>query len=284
MAANTVKVADLAKVQDVDFVNKFNGGIKKLLEVLGVSESIVMAPGTQLKIYKTSGTLVSGAVAEGEDIPLSKYDNKLDRTITVDFEKWRKQTTLEAVAKRGYGQAVTKTDDKMLRDIQKGIRSGIFNFLATGTGTATGSNFQKALANSWGKLSTVFEDDDATPVYFVNPMTIASYLGSAQVTLQTAFGFSYIENFLGLGTVVMASNIAESKVIATAKENINVYHANCSGIDGFDYYSDETGLVGIHHDPTYNNACYETYAVSALTLFPEFLDRIIVGTISGSEG
>lgn len=282
MAENTIKVADLAKVQDIEFVNKFNGGVAKLLEVLGKTESIKMALGTQIKVYKTAGTLQSGTVAEGEEIPLSKYTNELAATYALDFEKWRKQTTMEAVAKRGYEQAVSDTDEKMVRDIQKGIRKNIFDFLATGTGSATGATFQQALAQAWGQVSVKFEDDDATPIFFVNPLDVADYLGTAQVSMQTVFGFSYIKNFLGLGDVVIISNVPEGKVYATAKENINVYSADCAEIEGFAFYGDETGLIGVHHDTEYKNTTLETVAVSAIKVFPEYLDRIIVSTITAA--
>ena len=52
--------------------------------------------------------------------------------------KWRKSTTAEAILKGGYDQAVGATTDKMVRDVQKTIRTDLFTFLATGTGTATG--------------------------------------------------------------------------------------------------------------------------------------------------
>jgi hypothetical protein len=279
MATETITVAKLARVQDVDFVNRFNGGIQRLLALLGVTESIQMAPGTQLKIYKTSGTLKSGAVPEGAEIPLSEYQNPLLKTITVEFDKWRKQTTLEAITKRGYTQAVTQTDNAMIRDIQRGIRQSIFDFLATGLAFATGESFQKTLANAWGALEVSFEDDSASPVYFVNPLDIAEYLGSAAISLQTTFGFSYVENFLGLGTVIIDSKVPKDTVYATARENINVYHADISSAEGFEMYSDEVGLVGINHSAVYNNVTYETVAVSALTIFPEYADRIIIAKI-----
>lgn len=284
MATDTISVEDLAQVQNVEFTLRFAENVSNLLAVLGVSESVPMALGTQLEIYKTSGALKSGTgIAEGEDIPISHYENKLDRTITLDFEKWRKQTTIEAIAKRGYTQAVTKTDNKMVKDIQMGVRNTFYNFLKSGTGTAGGDTFQAALANAWGTLEIKFEDTSATPVYFVNPMDIADYLGKATVSLQSAFGFSYIENFLGLGTVLVDSKVTQGSVIATAQENINVYHVDPGAIPGFDFYSDETGLIGIHHDTRYQNVAYETIAVSAFTLFPEYLDRIVIADITGEE-
>ena len=280
--AGLIGFADLARVQDVEFVNRFNGNINKLMEVLGIVQPITMAPGTQLKIYKTSGTLQTAAVAEGDTIPLSEYKNELAATPAITYGKYRKATSMEAIQSRGYDQAVTATDNKMVRDIQKGIRTSIYAFLATGTGTATGTTFQKALANAWAALDVKFEDDDATPVYFVNPLDIADYLGTAAVTLQTAFGFSYIENFLGLGTVIVASDVPAKSIYATAKENINLYNADLAGLTGFEMYSDETGLIAVAHDAVLKNATLETVAYTGLGLFPEYLDRIVKSTIAAA--
>lgn len=280
MAANTIKVADLAKVQDIEFVRKFNGGIGKLLEVMGKTSTIVLPNGSVLKVYKTTGTLNTDQVGEGEEINLSKYKTELVDTIELEFDKFRKQTTVEAIAKKGYRQAVTETDAKMVLDIQKGIRKDIFTFLATGTGSATGTTFQRALANAWGQLSVAFEDDAATPIYFVNPLDIAAYLGNAAVTMQTAFGFSYIENFLGLGTVVVISDVPQETVYATAKENINVVSCDCGSIEGFDFYGDQTGLIGVAHETTYKNGSLDTVAISGVKLYAECIDRVVKSTIA----
>lgn len=341
--ANLINYSDLAKVQNIDFVNKFGGNIDKLMEVLGVVQPITMAPGTALKIYRTSGTLQNAAagagtweastayaagdrvvvgfdvyevttagtsgstaptwaktgsvsdgstlkwgyvsskfdtnVAEGDTIPLSEYANQLISSPELTIDKYRKATSIEAIQKRGYGQAVTGTDDRMIRDIQKGIRGRLFQFLASGTGTSTGTGFQKALAQAWATLTVKFEDDDASPVYFVNPLDIASYLGAATITLQTAFGFSYIENFIGLGTVIIMSDVPQGKVYATAKENINLYNADLSGLDGFDMYTDETGYIAVAHNTELKNATLETVAYTGIGLFPEYVDRIVIGTI-----
>lgn len=280
--SNIIKVEDLAKVQNVEFVNRFNGGVQKLLDLLGASETITVAPGTAIKVYKTSGALASEQVGEGEDITLSKYENELAATYELSIKKYRKQTTVEAISQRGYEQAVTATDERMVRDIQKSLRGDILSFLATGTGQATGTTFQSCLANAWAKVEIAFEDDSATPVYFVNPLDIADYLGTASVTLQDAFGFSYIENFLGLGTVIVDSKVEQGKVYATAKENINVYSCDCAAIEGFNLYSDESGYIGIGHDTEYRNASLETLALTGMGIFAEYLDRIIVSTIDAA--
>lgn len=283
--AKTVKSADLAKVRDVDFTERFSTGITKLMEMLGVTRKIEKKAGEVLKAYKVTGTLENGTVAEGEVIPLSKYNTTYEAIGTATLKKWRKVTTAEAISEKGYGQAVNDTNNKMLKDIQKGIRSNFVSFLATGTGKATGVGLQAALAQVWGQLQVLFEDTSIEAIYFLNPLDVADYLGSAQISTQTAFGMSYIENFLGMGTVILSSDIPKGKIYGTASENVVLYYIPVTSADmaqAFALTSDATGLIGIHTGPTYDNLSAETVAASGVGLFAEKLDGIVVGTISAA--
>ena len=285
--AKTVKEADLAKVRDVDFTERFSKGIDTLMAMLGVTRKQEKRAGEVLKVYKATGTLESGVVAEGEVIPLSKYQTTYEAVGEAVLNKWRKVTTAEAISSKGYGQAVNDTNDKMLKDIQKGVRTSFVNFLATGTGKAAGVGLQATLAQAWGQLQVLFEDTSVQSVYFMNPLDVADYLGGAQISTQTAFGMSYIENFLGLGTVILASDVPKGKLYATAAENIVLYYIPVTSADmaqAFDLTSDATGLIGIHTGPTYDNLSAETVAASGVGLFAEKLDGIVVGTINPATG
>ena len=281
---NLIKKADLARVREIDFTLMFTGSIKKLTEALGITRKIPKQAGTVLKTYKAVGTLENGVVAEGDTIPLSKYTTKPVTYGELVLRKWRKATTAEAIVERGYDQAVGMTTDRMLKDVQGVIRTDFFTFLGTGTATATGNGLQAALANGWGKLQTLFEDDEVSTVYFVNPMDVSDYLGKAQVTVQTAFGMSYIENFLGLGTVFMNSNVPVGKFYATAKDNIVLYYVPVNGADlgeAFSFTADELGYIGIHEEPDYTNMTASDTVINGMTLFAERLDGVVVGTIAG---
>ena len=285
--AKTVKEADLAKVRDIDFTERFSKGIDTLMAMLGVTRKQEKRAGEVLKVYKATGTLESGVVAEGEVIPLSKYQTTYEAIGEAVLNKWRKVTTAEAISSKGYGQAVNDTNDKMLKDIQKGVRTSFVNFLATGTGKAAGTGLQATLAQAWGQLQVLFEDTSVQSVYFMNPLDVADYLGGAQISTQTAFGMSYIENFLGLGTVILASDVPKGKLYATAAENIVLYYIPVTSADmaqAFDLTSDATGLIGIHTGPTYDNLSAETVAASGVGLFAEKLDGIVVGTINPATG
>lgn len=281
---NTIMAANLARVREIDFVTQFNGSLAKLVEALGVTRKIAVQEGATLKMLKVTGTLASGTVAEGELIPLSKYETTETPVGEVKLNKWRKGTTAEAILKGGYDQAVGATTDKMVKDIQKTIRSSFFTFLATGTGTASGTGLQAALADAWGKLQVLWEDDAVETVYFLNPTDVATYLGTAQVTVQNAFGMSYIENFLGLGRVFLNSSVPAGKFYATAAENVILYHVNVSSsklAQSFDLTSDELGYVGVSEYPDKDTARVMDLAMSGVTFFPERIDGIVVGTIAG---
>ena len=281
---NTIMQADVS-TRVVDFNIQFAGNLNKLIEALGVTRKIAVQEGATLKMLKVTGTLESGNVAEGDLIPLSKYETEDVAVGEVKLNKWRKATTAETILKGGYDQAVGATTDKMVKDIQKTIRGDLFTFMATGTGTATGATLQAALANGWGKLAVLFEDDAVETVYFLNPMDVSDYLGTAQVEMQTLFGMNYIKNFLGLGDVFLNSNVPEGKYYATAKDNIVLYYVNVGAGDiksAFGLTTDETGYIGINEYPDKDTARVIDLVMSGVTFFPERQDGIVVGTIAGA--
>lgn len=285
MAAETnlIKKADLAKAREIEFTYNFSENVRKLMEALGVTRKIAKQAGTVLKAYNATGTLQNGAVAEGDIIPLSKYTTVAVSLGEITLKKWRKATSAEAIVERGYDQAVEMTTDRMLRDVQKAIRADLFTYLGKGTGKASGANFQAVLAQAWGQLQVKYEDDAIQAVYFVNPLDIADYLAEASISTQTAFGMTYVEDFLGLGTVIMNASVPKGKVYATAKENIVLYYIPVNGADlgeAFDFTSDETGYIGIHETPDYTNMTASDTVVNGMVFFAERIDGVVVGTIS----
>ena len=101
--------------------------------------------------------------------------------------------------------------------------------------------------------------------------------------MQTAFGFTYIENFLGLGTAIVSPQVTVKKPIATAKENLRGAYVPMSGdvAQTFNLTADTTGLVGMTHSAKTGNATVDTLLMSCVKFFPEFQDGVFVGTISG---
>ena len=287
--SNLITTNEMRRVREVDFVTQFtHTSLAKLLEVLGVTRKIPMMEGTTMYVYSTSGTLQNGAVDEGDIIPLSQYETTKTPIGEITLKKWRKAVSAEAIKKSGYNASVVDTDAALLRDVQAGIRTDLFSFLngtITGSTAVTGNGLQEALANAWAQLQIKFEDDTAEAVYFVNPLDVAPYLASANITTQTAFGMNYVEDFLGLGTVIMSSRITQGEFVATAKENLIMYYLTMNGdiANAFSLTSDETGYIGIKSG--YQNeerAQIESLVMSGIQVLVEYAAGVIKGEIDDS--
>lgn len=284
---NLIKANEMRKIREVDFVQQFtHGSLAKLIEVLGVTRKIPMMEGTTMYVYATTGTLQSGSVPEGEVIPLSKYERTKTAIGEITLKKWRKAVSAEAIKKSGYTEAVIETDAKLLKDVQAGIRSDFFTLLngtITGSTSVTGVGLQAALAAAWGQLQVKFEDDTAEAVYFVNPLDVAGYLGTANISVQTVFGMNYIQNFLGLGTVILTSRVTQGTFVATAKENLVLYYLTMNGdvANAFSLTADELGYIGIKSG--YQNeerAQIESLVMDGIQFFVEYAAGVVKGTIT----
>lgn len=283
--ANMTKAADLEPAISIDCVSRITGNINELQKVLGITEMESMAAGTTIKVWKMEQTNTPDQVAEGETIALTKITRTLAKTVELVLKKFRRNTSAESIQKVGREVAINQTDEKLLSGIQKGIKKDFFDLLQTGTGTASGANLQATLASAWGALKKFHEDEDATPLYVVSVDDVSDYLGGAQITMQQAFGLSYIENFLGLGDTIVTPNVAKGKVIAVAKENLHGAYIPANSGDvaqTFGLTSDGTGLVGMTHSAITGNATVDTLAMSGVVFYPELLDGVIVGTITGA--
>lgn len=286
---NLIKADQMAKVREVDFVQRFaHNSLKKLMEALGVTRKIPMEEGTTMYYYTTTGTLQSGNVPEGEIIPLSQYQRNKVAIGEITLKKWRKASSAESIKKSGMNEAVNQTDKKLLSDIQKGIRSDFFTHLNSIDGTVVGgTTLQAVIAKSWAQLQVLFEDDAIQAVHFVNPLTIGDYLATATITTQTAFGMQYIEDFLGMGTVVMNSMIPVGHVVSTAKENIILYYIGMNGdiASAFALTADETGYVGIKSGYANNErAQIESLVMSGIQFLVEYAPGVVLGQIDATPG
>ena len=286
---NLTKAADMKKIREIDFVQRFtHGSLAKLIEVLGVTRKIPMMEGTTMYVYTMSGELQSGAVGEGEIIPLTKIEQQKTPVGEITLNKWRKGVSAEAIKKSGYQTAVVQTDNKLLSLVQNGVRKDFFDFLNSdivGGVSVVGAGLQEALANGWGELQELFEDDTAEAVYFVNPKDIAKYLGKATVTTQTAFGMNYIEDFLGLGTVITSSRITQGTFKATAKENLIMYYLTMNGdiADAFGLTADELGYIGIKSGyANEERAQIESLVMDGIQFLVEYASGVVNGTIDDS--
>lgn len=282
---NEIITTDLEPAISIDVTSNLNSNISELQNLLGVTDMQPMSAGTLIKMYKMEQVNTPEQVAEGEVIPLTKIQRKLAKTVELTFNKFRKQTTAEAIQKVGRNIAVNQTDEKLISGIRKSIKKAFYDALSSGTGTTSGTSLQSALAQAWGGVKKYYEDEDATPIFFVSSDDVADYLSTAQITMQTTFGWTYIESFLGLGTAIITPALAKGKVIATAKENLRGAYVPAGSGDlaqSFNLTADSTGLVGMTHQIATDNASITTLIFCGVIFYPELLDGVVVSTITGA--
>lgn len=289
--ANLTMAADITvRARELDFVTRFTSNWQALQEILSIVRPIKKEPGTTLVSYEADVTLQSGNVAEGNEIPYSKATVRPVAYGDLTLEKYAKAVSIEAVSKYGAEVAVQKTDDAFLNELQGNVMDRFYTFLQTGTLRDTQPTFQMAISMAIGRVKDKFKKlhKDATEIaVFINTLDAYSYLGAANLTVQTAFGLDYIENFLGARIVIMSSEIPQGKVIATPLGNIDLYYIDPGDADfkqlGLDYtVQGETNLIGFHANGNYSTAVGESYALMGMSLWAEYLDAIAIVSIGAT--
>ena len=288
--ANLIMTNDIqVTAREIDFVTRFERNWQHLRDILGIMRPIKKQPGAVLKSKYAEGTLQSGLVGEGEEIPYSKFTVKEKTYAEMTIEKYAKAVSIEAIKDHGYENAVQMTDDEFLFQLQTDVTGRFYDYLKTGTLTSTETTFQMALAMAKGRVenkSKQMHRNVTGVVGFVNILDVYEYLGAAEITIQNQFGFQYMKDFMGFNTIFLLSDseISRGQVIATPVENIVLYYVDPNESDfaraGLVYtVSGETNLIGFHTQGNYHTAVSEAFAVMGLTLFAEYIDAIAVITI-----
>lgn len=285
---NLIMTADIqVTAREIDFVTRFERNWEHLREILGIMRPIKKQPGAVLKSKYAEGTLESGNVGEGEEIPYSKFTVKEKDYAEMTIEKYAKAVSIEAIKDHGYENAVQMTDDEFLFQLQTDVTSRFYTYLNTGTLTSNEKSFKMALAMAKGRVVNKFKQmhRNATGVVgFVNVLDVYEYLGDAEITVQNQFGFQYVKDFMGFNTIFLLAEgeIARGKVIATPVENIVMYYVDPNESDfakaGLVYTTGagETNLIGFHTQGNYNTAVSEAFAIMGFVLFAEYIDAIAV--------
>lgn len=284
------KQADIqVTAREIDFVTRFARNWEHLREILGIMRPIRKEPGAVLKSKTASVVLESGEVGEGEEIPYSQAKVTETPYAEMTVEKYAKAVSIEAIKTYGYDTAVAMTDDEFLYQLQNEVTGRFYDYLNTGTLSVSETTWQRALAMAKGSVINKFKQMHRTAtnvVGFVNVLDLYDYLGDANITVQTAFGFDYVQNFMGFSTIFLLSDeeIPRGRVIATPVENIVLYYVDPSMSDfaraGLSYTTDgDTNLIGFHTQGNYNTAVSECFAIMGMTLFAEYLDAIAVANI-----
>lgn len=279
-----------------EFIARFNQDTNNLMSLLGIVTPERVGAGYTLTQYKvtgelnnqsegTDGTSGSGYV-EGDLVALSKYKMEPTSIDKVRMRPYRKVTSAQAIAEHGNVPAVVRTDNKMLGDVRADILNQFFAFLGTGTGTAKGSTLQAALAYAEQTLMDKLEDNNDNGasfslVHFVNRADIADYLASATISTQTAYGMTFIQDFLGIQNVFVTNKVPAKTIYVTPSENLHMYAPEFGELAtaGLVYTVSDNGLIGVTHQPVYDHVSVETDVLTGATLFAEVTDYVVKATI-----
>lgn len=299
---NAITSADIQYGLTQEFVANFNQDVNQLMSLMGIIAPEPVGAGYTLQQHKVTGSLSNQGKAatnaategtsgsgyvEGDLVALSKYAVTSTTVEKAKIRPYRKLTTAQAIAEHGMEWAVVRTDAKMQADVRDDIMAEFFSFLGNGTGTAKGKDLQAALAYGDAKLGDALEGNHDKPVstlHFVNRTDIADYLSHATVTTQTAFGLTYIENFLGIQNIFVTSKVAPKTVYVTDAANLHVYAQDFSELAraGLSYEVGDSGLIGVNHNSLYDHVSVETNVLTGMVLFPEVTDYVVKSTVSAS--
>lgn len=284
--------ANAVTAREIDFVSRFGQNWQALQEILGIMRPVRKAPGTTLKSYVAKVDLEDGdstSVPAGAVIPYSKATVEQIGYADVSLEKYAKAVPIEDVNQYGAEVAIQKTDEAFLYELQSKVMTSFYTFLQDDTSamTDTYTTFQMAVAMSIGKVRNKFKTMGKTitdVVTFVNILDAYEYLGAAGITVQTAFGIDYVQNFMGARTMILSSEVEQGTVISLPVENIVLYYVDPADSEfarlGLEYTVEgNTNLIGFHANGNYSTAVGESFALMGMTLWAEYADGIAVITV-----
>lgn len=285
MAGVTMTTDFTVEARRNDFVTSFAQNWNALREIMGVARPIKKQPGTVLKSYKATLTLEDGNVPEGTEIPLSKAKVTEVAHADLTIKKYGKGITIEDVDKYGPEVAIELTDEAFQNELLGEIMGEFYEFAQTGTLNPEGAtDFQMGVALAVGAVKDKFKKmhkDGSRVVVWVNTMDAYRYLGAANLSTQTAFGIEYVKGFMGAETLILSSEIAEGKIVATPVNNIVDYYADPSNSGfarmGLRYTVDtEAPMLGFAVEGDYSTATGINWAIMGHKLWAEYLDAIAV--------
>lgn len=262
-----------AFAQQVNITAKFNADLHNLLEAMGKADVRVMPAGSAVNVYK-EGTVNASATAAnpGALIDLDGAVPVLDHTVSLTWSKKREIAPYETIQAQGYDVCVGGTADTLVKRSASVVRTALCTAIKSGTGTATqGATFQAAVANAVAALMNGTADEAGEPIVFCSPTAWAGYAGSASIQMQSAMGIRYVENFMGIATLMILPGLEDAKVYATIEENVNLCAAAIGSIANV--MTDADGVIGISIEEKPENAGVQVCVYNGVSAFLNVLAK-----------
>ena len=290
--AGLTKSTDIdTTVREIDFVTRFNQSWDALREILGIMRPVKKESGTKLTAKKATVALRDGSVGEGEVIPASKAKVTEIDLGSISIKKYKKEVSIEAIDEKGYENAIQKTDDEFLNELQSVVMDDFYSYLVEyGAKKVTSTTFQKAVAMAKGNVVHKWKEmhkSTTAVIAFCNDLDAYEYLGDANITTQVQFGIEYLENFLGMERLILSADIPSGLVVATPAENIVNYYVDPSDSSfaraGMIYRTDgDTNLIGFHVQGDYDTAVSKSFALMGNRIIAEYVDGIVLSSFKPS--
>lgn len=271
---------------EIELAARFENNWDALRNIMGIMRPIRKTPGTVLKKYKVSVELEDNQATPGAVIPYSKVTYEQAGTEELSLEFYSKAATAQEIVEYGAELAIERSNTAFLNELQALVLTRFYTFLNDAEElTDTAATWQAALAKAKGLVVDKFNKMRKTVtevVGFANVLDFYDYLGAADITVQTMFGLTYVQNFMGYSTLFLLSDpdVPRNKVFAVPVENITMYYADPADADlrkgRLEYTTGggETNLIGFHIGGNYNTAVSETHALLGIVLWAEYLDGI----------
>lgn len=289
-----INAASVVYATSEEMARNFDGQVQQLIETLEISGGVTIVPaGVDIQQHTITGSLSEETYTEGAQVPLSEFVTTSQSIGAITLKPYRKMTTLQAIQKAGFIDAVLETDDEMLRLMRLDVLGDFFAALGNGTGEASGANLKAALLACENELTSAMEqhgDSPTTAVYFVSRDDYQTWATANDVHSDGSggvFGLQYIQNLGGIaGIVIRSSFVPTGTIYATASDNLHIYAPDYAAAadGGLNFVTGDLGTIGVLHSGKNDYLSVETVAVSGMKICPEYTNYIIVGTIGSASG
>jgi hypothetical protein len=146
-------------------------------------------------------------------------------------------------------------------------------------------NLQQLVAHTEETLLNTLEtnrENDTDTIHFMNRSDVYEHLANSNITMQTLFGMTYLEKFLGVDKVFLSNRITPGTMVATPVSNLKSYCVDFGEIAqaGIEYQTDGSNLIGFAYSVAMDHVSAEVHAVRTLTITPEKEAFVVRGSMT----
>ena len=277
MLENTI-TQDQLKAISIDQTNTIANAFQSFAKLINSAGLLPVLNGSVVNIYEIDPKLAT-APAEGEDVDLSQI-KRLTRQQVMSLSRYKTRTTIEAQQASG-ATAVVNSDRELEHAIWKDIRKKLVGtFDKAQKVESKVKTFQGAISAASTKLDQIYPDStDNGVLVYTNVETLNDFLATTQSNIPTSAdstGKIYVQNYNG-ATILTDNSIPVGHLYVTTKDNLQIAYVpvNAAAFADFGLTTDESGLVGISHQPDQNSGSLDSYFYSYLTMYAQFENLLV---------